>query len=66
MLGEIAYDDRRKKASSPYENDVMFGLRLAVNDMAGSEVLIGIINDVEGDGRIVRETHSATPWAASP
>lgn len=54
VLGEFAYDDRREKASTPYENDVMFGLRLAVNDMAGSEVLIGVINDVEGDGRIMK------------
>ncbi len=49
-LGAIAewlYDTRGDKATTPFENDFMFGLRLAVNDMASTELLIGVIQDLD-------------------
>ncbi len=47
LLLEYAYDDRGNTASTVYENDIMTGLRLAFNDMAGSELLFGMIKDVD-------------------
>lgn len=47
FIGEVAYDDRQENATTVYENDIMFGLRLAFNDMAGSELLIGMIKDMD-------------------
>lgn len=32
LVSELAYDDRGDSAATPFENDIMFGLRLAVND----------------------------------
>jgi hypothetical protein len=47
IIGEMAYDDRQENATTVYENDTMFGLRLAVNDAASSEVLTGVIKDLD-------------------
>lgn len=46
IIGELAYDDRGDAASTASENDVMFGLRISVNDAAGSELLAGIVQDM--------------------
>ncbi len=53
VIGEYVYDDRGDDASTPYANDIMFGLRLAVNDMASSEVLVGMVQDSEKSSRAV-------------
>lgn len=45
-IGEWLYDTRGTRATTPFENDLMFGLRLAVNDMASTELLIGVIQDL--------------------
>ena len=47
IIGEYVFDDRASHMASPYNNDVMSGLRLAVNDAEGTEILAGIIKDVE-------------------
>lgn len=53
FLGEFAYDDRGDDASTAYENDIMFGLRLSLNDMAGSELLVGWIKDIKRSSSMV-------------
>jgi hypothetical protein len=53
VIGEWAYDDRGDDASSVFENDAMFGLRLTANDVASSEVLAGIIQDLDSRARIL-------------
>lgn len=45
VIAEYLYDDRGSAAPSPFQDDVMTGLRLAVNDAPSSEVLMGVIND---------------------
>ncbi|MDH5512101.1 MAG: hypothetical protein OEY27_02715 [Gammaproteobacteria bacterium] len=45
VIAEYSYDDRGSAAPTPFQDDVMTGLRLAVNDAQSSEVLIGVIND---------------------
>ncbi len=46
LLLEYLYDER---AESPFEDDVMLGLRWVFNDMQSSEILVGAIFDLEGD-----------------
>ena len=53
IIGEWLYDDRNSNASSPFENDIMIGLRLAVNDAASTEALFGVIQDIGSDARFL-------------
>lgn len=45
LISEYVFDDRQEEYATPYNNDIMTGLRLAVNDMASSEILFGVIKD---------------------
>ena len=44
---EYLYDDRDKLASSPFQNDITTALRWALNDEQSTEVLLGIISDLD-------------------
>lgn len=46
-LVEYQYDSRGMAATSIGQNDVFVGWRLALNDAAGSEVLFGVIQDLD-------------------
>jgi hypothetical protein len=45
LIAEYLYDDRGANAPTPFQDDVMMGLRLALNDVQSSEVLFGVIDD---------------------
>ena len=49
LLAEHLFDGRGGHAPGPLENDVFAGVRLALNDEAGTDVLAGVIADAEGD-----------------
>ena len=51
LLGEWLYDDRGSSASTPFENDIFIGARLAVNDPADTSLLVGMIFDLDDDAR---------------
>ncbi len=51
---EHLYDDRGRNATTPFDDDVMLGLRLTPNDVQGTELLLGIIFDRSTDARIYR------------
>jgi hypothetical protein len=53
FITEYAYDERGEEATTPFENDLFFGLRLAANDAAGSELLAGISQDLDNRGSIL-------------
>lgn len=53
VIGEYAYDERGEQATSVFQNDVMLGLRLAVNDQAGSEMLLGLSRDLDHRAAII-------------
>jgi hypothetical protein len=53
VLAEYLYDERGRDAPTPFQDDVMFGLRLALNDPQSSELLLGIVADRDGDARFV-------------
>ena len=48
---EYAYDDRGDTATTGFDNDLMAGLRLAVNDVSSTEVLIGYIHDLDNSSK---------------
>ena len=45
FLVEYLYDSRGRRATSPFENDLFFGTRVALNDTQSSELLVGAILD---------------------
>lgn len=51
IIGEAAYDERRKDAPVFLENDLMFGMRLALNDAASTEFLFGMTQDLDDSSR---------------
>ena len=53
FISEWLSDTRGNSATTPFENDVMAGLRLAVNDIAGTELLLGLIQDLNRPARLV-------------
>lgn len=54
LIGEYVFDDRDNSwLPTVYENDIMGGLRLAVNDMADSTLLLGVIRDLDSGSTIM-------------
>jgi len=52
VVVEYLYDNRDKYATTPFEDDLMLGLRLALNDEQSSEALIGAVIDIDGDANV--------------
>ena len=53
LVMEYLYDDRGQAASSFFQNDIMIGLRLAMNDADSSEALLGIIYDLDNQEHLL-------------
>ena len=53
VLNEWVLDDRGDNATTAFENDAIFGLRLSVNDAAGSELLAGFSQDLDSSARLL-------------
>jgi len=53
IIGEWAYDDRGVAATTPFEEDMMTGIRVSLNDQAGSEFLAGMALDTDSSARII-------------
>lgn len=51
LVMEYLYDDRGDSASSPFEDDVMLGIRLTPNDVQSTEFLLAVIQDRGGKAR---------------
>jgi hypothetical protein len=49
FIAEYHRDSRNELAPTPFEDDSMVGLRLALNDTQSTEALFGIIRDNDGD-----------------
>ena len=49
LVLEYMHDNRGDKATTPFENDVMLGLRVAFNDTQSTDALIGFIRDADKD-----------------
>jgi len=53
LVTEYLYDDRGLQATSIFQNDIMLGLRLALNDADSSEALLGIIYDINNQEHFI-------------
>jgi hypothetical protein len=54
LIGEYVFDDRDNGwLPTIYENDIMGGLRLSVNDMDDSSILLGVIRDLNSGSTII-------------
>ena len=53
LLVEHLFDGRGGRAPHPLENDLFAGVRLALNDEAGTDLVAAVIADAEGDGTAV-------------
>jgi hypothetical protein len=47
VLSEWMFDDRKRNATNPLQNDITFGMRLGVNDINGTQILIALVQDLE-------------------
>ncbi|MGJ8680288.1 hypothetical protein [Paraglaciecola sp.] len=47
LLMEYQYDDRKELATSVAQNDLMIGSRLVFNDIDGTEILMGFVQDLD-------------------
>ena len=52
LIAEHLYDQRGASAATPFQDDIMLGLRLAFNDAGSSEALLGVIGDRHSTARI--------------
>lgn len=52
LVTEFLYDDRNSKATTPFEDDVMLGLRWTNNDEHDTSVLLGVIADRNDSSRV--------------
>ena len=63
IITEYAYDERGDRATTVYENDAMFGLRLAVNDAPSTDLLVGLIQDLDSRTQVLRLEASRRIWS---
>ncbi|RMG56542.1 MAG: hypothetical protein D6717_06550 [Gammaproteobacteria bacterium] len=45
LIGEHLYDSRKERAVTPFQHDVMIGARLEFNDVQGTQLTAGLIED---------------------
>lgn len=50
VLGEYHFDERGRHAPTPFNNDVFGGSRIAINDAADSQILSGVVADLNAGG----------------
>lgn len=68
LIAEYAFDSRGDEATSPFQNDVILGARLALNDADDSSVLVtGVVDHENGAAtmRLEAQTRVADGWIAS-
>jgi hypothetical protein len=51
VLGEWLYDERGEQATSPFQDDMIVGFRLTLNDVQSTEALFGVIFDRHSQGK---------------
>ncbi len=53
VIVEYVRDDRGDAATTAFNNDIMAGFRLALNDQAGTELLAGLASDLQKSTRML-------------
>lgn len=64
VLGEYHFDERRERTPTPFDHDVFVGARVGVNDAADSQLLSGLLADLDGGGWFVNVEASRRLGAA--
>ncbi len=54
LLGEWTWDERGGNAMTIYQNDLALGLRLALNDPSDTQLLAGLVTDLEDTARVLQ------------
>ena len=54
LLAEHLYDDRGSEATTPFQDDLMMGARLVLNDVGTTEALVSVIRDRHSDSEIYK------------
>ena len=52
VISEIMHDDRGDNATTPFEDDILLGTRLTLNDEQSTEFLFGVIFDSDDSTRL--------------
>jgi len=52
-LAEWSFDTRGDTATTAFDNDLFLGTRIGLNDVQGTQILAGVVQDVESDARLV-------------
>ncbi len=52
-LLEYLWEDRDEALASPFQNDVLLATRFTFNDVASTEILAGVIYDLENDEKAI-------------
>ncbi len=58
ILGEYVYDNRRELSFSSLDNDLFIASRLAFNNVAGTELLFGMFQDLSKSTKSIRLEYS--------
>lgn len=53
LLAECAWDSRNRNSPSPFQRDLFVGTRVSLNDVASTEFLAGVMQDLQGSGAFV-------------
>lgn len=53
LVMEYLYDSRGELATTPFEDDIMTGLRLTLNDEQSTDALLGVIKDINDDSYLI-------------
>lgn len=53
IVTEWMYDERGDESTDAFQNDVLIGLRLALNDEQSLEGLLGVISDLDEGGQLI-------------
>ncbi len=68
VVMEYLYDDRGIDATAFFQNDIMLGFRLAMNDADSTDALFGIIYDLDNQERLISleaSTRFADHWTGN-
>ena len=52
LLAEHLFDGRGHNATHSFQNDLFLGVRMSFNDVNGSQLLAGLIHDLDGRGEM--------------
>ena len=52
IVNEYLFDDRGDNATTPFQNDIMLGLRFALNNEQSTEALVGFIIDTDNQSQL--------------